>query len=71
MNIKNYLKLIGIDIEIDNIDELVEFLDNNKLNYWNYCIEDKTEIKDIEKTVLVEDKFRNKRYFEIEETQTI
>ena len=38
MNIKNYLKLIGIDIEIDNIDELVEFLDNNKLNYWNYCI---------------------------------
>ena len=71
MNIKNYLKLIGIDIEIDNIDELVEFLDNNKLNYWSYCIEDKTEIKDIEKTVLVEDKFRNKRYFEIEETQTI
>lgn len=71
MNIRKYLELIGINKEIDTIDKLVEFLDDNKLNYWNYCIEDKTEINNMEKTVLVEDKFQNKRYFEIEETQII
>lgn len=71
MNIRKYLELIGINKEIDTIDKLVEFLDDNKLNYWNYCIEDKTEINNMGKTVLVEDKFQNKRYFEIEETQII
>lgn len=46
------------------IDTFLEWLDTEKINIWSYAVEDKSEIKDINKVVLVEDIKGNKRYFE-------
>lgn len=52
------------------IDIFVEYLDNLGINIWNYAVEDKEEIKDIENVLLVEDRYKKQRYFETYETLT-
>ena len=52
----------------NTIEKLLDVLEEEELNYWNYAIEDKDEIKDYDITVLVYDINGNKRYFETLET---
>ena len=67
--IEEYLEKINIkpSKKIDTIDELMELAEQK--NFWSYCVEDFDEIKSV--VVLVKDKQENKRYFEIEKTETI
>lgn len=62
---------IGIDIVMipQNIDDLLNMLDLQEINFWSYAVEDKDEIKDISNTVLVYDFEGNERYFELTETE--
>lgn len=53
-----------------NINTLMDWLEKNEINIWSYCEEDKSEIADMSKVVLVEDIKGNKRYFELEITET-
>ena len=52
----------------NTIENLLEVLEQEELNYWSYAIEDKDEIKDYDITVLVKDINGNERYFETLET---
>lgn len=73
----DYMKRSGIlcRINIDiimipqNIDDLLNMLDLQGINFWSYAVEDKDEIKDISNTVLVYDFEGNERYFELTETE--
>ena len=52
------------------IDTFLDWLDENGINIWSYCEEDINEIEDMSKVVLVEDTKGNKRYFELQITET-
>ena len=52
------------------IDTLMDWLDENGINIWSYCEEDKSEIEDMSKVVLVQDIKGKKRYFETEITES-
>lgn len=41
-----------------------------EVGIWSYCLEDKSEIEDLSKVVLVSDIEGNKRFFELEPTET-
>lgn len=77
LNIFEYCKRVGIlEYILDNyaeipntIDELINLLDKEKLNFWSYSIEDKDEIKEYNNIVVVKDNKGCKRYFETEETK--
>lgn len=52
------------------IDTFLDWLDENGINIWSYCEEDINEIEDMSEVVLVEDTKGNKRYFELQITET-
>ena len=62
MNIKEYLKMIGLNKSANNTKELRKLLDNNKLEYlWDYPLSELDHIKENDLSVVqVED-----RYFEV------
>ena len=52
------------------IDTFLDWLDENGINIWSYCEEDVSKIEDMSEVVLVEDTKGNKRYFELQITET-
>ena len=71
-NISEFMNLLDVqsDYVINTIEELLMLLDENELNFWSYAPEDVDEIKDFTIIAMVQDKFNDIRYFEIEETET-
>lgn len=50
------------------IEDLMTYTE--KINIWSFSVEDKSEIEDFSKVVLVRDTLGNERFFELTATET-